>query len=506
MNNAKIKILVVLGCMTFAAAKTYAQNNLQRIDSLVNDLCQRNELSGNILVASKGQIVYKYSHGYADVADKKLNNDSSAFKLASLAKPFTAIAILQLEEKGKLKLDDAVVKYLPDFPFNDITIRQLLSHTSGLTDLQIFQAPHNADTSKIFSNADIIPAIKADKNAVIAKPGEKWSYSNTGFGILALIVEKITAISFGDYLTKYIFRPAEMSHTYISSILVNVNPGDKNRTKNYDFLSYAPSRLKVADSMKKYKITLVTLGGMLGFDNIISTTEDLLRFDQALYTAKLLSPSILQEAFVPTKLNNGQNVLCGWGKTRAYYGLGWMILCDSTYGKIVFHPGGDIGAVTILLRNITSNQTVIVLDNVTHRGVHATGVDIMTLLNNRHILADKQSLAKIYANCLFEKGADYAANRLNKLKADTSHYFMDERELNSIGYDLLNDGYHIEGLEALKLNTVLFPNSWNVYDSYGEALAKNGKKEEAIAMYKKSIKMNPGNNGGKDALKRLETK
>ncbi len=89
---------------------------------------------------------------------------------------------------------------------------------------------------------------------------------------------------------------------------------------------------------------------------------------------------------------------------------------------------------------------------------------------------------------------------------DTSHYYKDETELNGLGYDLLNDGHRLEGLQALKFNTFLYPNSWNVYDSYGEALAKNGKKEEAIAMYKKSIEMNPGNRGGKEALQRLETK
>jgi CubicO group peptidase (beta-lactamase class C family) len=362
---------------------------------LLITLNERNELSGNVLVATEGNVLYKHSFGYANVAHKTLNTDSSTFILASLAKPFTAVAILQLKEKGKLKLDDAASKYLLDFPYTHITIRQLLSHTSGLTDLQIFEGPYRADTNKIFSNADIIPAIRADKNALIAQPGEKYSYSNTGFGILVLIVEKIAGVPFQDYLRKQVFAPAKMDHTYINSRLIDQNPGDRNRTQNYDFLSYAPDRLLVADSMKKHKIELINLSGILGPDAVISTTGDLLRFDQALYGSKLLRQSTLQEAFTPVKLNNGQDATGGWGKIAWYSGLGWMILRDSTDGKIVFHPGGDAGAVTILLRNLTRHQTVIVLDNVTHRGVHSYAEVLLLSGKNEEAIAMYQLSVKM---------------------------------------------------------------------------------------------------------------
>ncbi|HEY2581250.1 MAG TPA: serine hydrolase domain-containing protein [Mucilaginibacter sp.] len=504
MKTIYIKVSAIITIISITTVNLYAQNNLQRIDSLVNDLYKNTELSGNILVASKGQVVYKSSHGYADVAGKILNSDSSAFQLASVSKTFTAVAILQLKEKGRLKLDDAVIKYLSDFPFNNITIRHLLSHTSGLTDFQVFEGPHRTDTNKIFSNADIIPAIKNDKQAMLFKPGEKWSYSNIGFGLLAMIVEKISGMPFQNYLAKYIFKLANMNHTYITTPLLVI--ADKNRTKNYDFLSYEPSRLKRVDSMPKYKIPYIILRGTMGNGNIISTTEDMLRFDQTLYSSKLLKPSTLKEAFTPTKLNDGKYALWGRKNTSAYYGLGWMILCDSTHGKIVFHSGGMPGAVTVFLRNITNNQTVIVLDNVLHRGVIATGVNIMYLLNEERIHPDKISIAKIYAIALFEKGPDYAAMRFNELKTDTAHYFMNEDELNELALHMLFDGHHTEALEGLKLNTILYPDSWNVYDSYAEALAMVGKKEEAIVMYKKSIKMNPDNGGGKNALKRLEAK
>jgi len=481
----------------------HAQNTTKRIDSLITALNERHEISGNILVAKDGSIIYKRSIGYANIAGGKLNNDSTTFILASLAKPFTAISILQLRDKGKLKLDDDVVKYLPDFPYGNISIRQLLSHTSGLVDMQIFEAPYRADTSKIFSNADIIPAIKGDKNALLAQPGEKYSYSNSGYGVLVLIVEKITGTHFQNYLQQHVFGPAKMSHTYIRSRLIDQNPKDPNRSENYDFPRYAPDKLLVADRLKKYRIELFNLSGILGPDAVISTTGDLLNFDQALYSSKLLKASTLQEAFTPARLNNGQPATGGWGKLLWYQGLGWMILRDTTNGKVVFHPGGDIGSVTILLRNISKRQTIILLDNVTHRSLHGTGVDIMNLLNSRTITSDKQSLANIYVNALFEHGTDFAITRFNTLKGDTAEYYVSEKELNDCGYALLNDGHKAEALEALRLNTLLYPNSWNAYDSYGELLLINGKKEEAIAMYRLSIKLNPNNEGGKKALKRL---
>lgn len=295
-----------------------------------------------------------------------------------------------------------------------------------------------------------------------------------------------------------------MYHTYISTPLIRMD--DENRTKNYDFVGYNPSQLRDVDSLRRYKIALITLGGIVGQGNIISTPGDLLLFDQVLYTAKLLKSSTLQEAFIPTLLNNGEYAELGWGNTKAYYGLGWMILCDSTYGKIVFHSGGMAGAVAIFLRNITRGQTLIMLDNVTHRGVHAAGVNLMYLLNNGVIITGKRSLAKVYANTLFKKGLDQAIIRFNEFKTDTAHYFMDERELNVLGLTLLYDGHQVEAVEALKLNTILYPWSWNVYDSYAEALLLAGKKQEAIATYQQSIKLNPGNDGGKRALQKIEGK
>jgi CubicO group peptidase (beta-lactamase class C family) len=501
--SLSIKLGLILSIFTVTGAK--AQSIPLKLDSLFTDLVKNNEFNGNVLAAADSRIIYQHSFGYADAERQLLNSEHTTFNLASVSKIFTAVAILQLKQKGKLGLDDPYVKYFPDFPWPAITLRQLLSHTSGLPDNQIFEKPYQQDPGKIYTLNDLIPAFRNDKRGLLFKPGEKYSYSNTGFGLLALLVEKRSGMKFQDYLKKYIFQPAGMAHTYIETPLIPV--ADPDRAIRYEFISYAPAHLKRVDSIKKDHISAVILGAIVGPDCVVSTTEDLLKFDRALYSDKLLKSEILEEAFRPALLNNGEKVVMGWANTVSYYGLGWMILCDSTFGKVVWHSGGDPGEVTVFLRNITRKQTVIVLDNITHRGLHPQGINAFYILNGGPVSTFKKSLAQAYARQLQEKGADAAAVLFNDLKTDTVHYYsMNERELNGMSYDMLDDGYTTEALEALKLNTLLFPDSWNAYDSYAEALARAGKKEEAIAMYKRSISINPGNQGGKNALKQLEAK
>ena len=499
MKCSQITRIVMGYCFVVMSQQLQAQS--AEIDSLFNSEVQQFAFNGNVLITEKGKIVYDHSFGYADVEGARLLNENSCFHLASVSKTITSTVILQLKDKGKLRLDDPVIKYLPDFPYPAITIRHLLSHTSGLPDFQIFEALHREDTGRIFSNEDLIPALKRYDRPMPA-PGEKWSYSNTGYALLALVVERISGMTFPAYLEKYIFKPAGMQHTYVQTSLLPVN--DTGRTVNYDFPSYNPSRLKRVSSMPHLRIPSVILGGIYGPGNVVSNTGDLLRFDEALYNGKLLKPATLEEAFTPARLNNGEKAAMGWGNGVSWYGLGWQILQDSSMGKVVWHTGGAPGMVTVFMRNLTRRQTVIVLDNVTHRKVHEDGMNTLYLLNKKQLPSPgKSSLAAIYVKALLKDGAEHAITVFNDLKSDTAHYYLDEMEMNIRGLEMLFDGQQQAGVEVLRLNTLLFPLSWNVYDSYAEALSFTGKKEDAVIMYRKSIRMNPDNKGGKEALEKI---
>ena len=483
------------------------QNKLAgRLDSFFTSLCNYKEINGNVLVARDGNIVFKHSFGFADFNNKKPIKDTSGFTLASVSKVFTAAAILQLRDRGKLQLSDFFVTYFPGFPYPGITIRHLLSHTSGLPDYELYEEQINEHPDKIFTNDDLLPSLKMWNKPLRFKPGEQWSYSNTNFCLLALLVEKLSKLKFQQYLYKYIFIPAKMNHTYFSTDYKNMP--NNNKVNNYEHPFLYSFKWQNVDSIKRYRWRLYNASGFVGQGNIITTTGDMMQFDDALYSGKILKLSTLDEAFSPTKLNNGLNCNADIGIGRASYGLGWFIQDDTTMGKIVWHTGGQPGAVSIFLRNITKKQMVIMFDNAFHTSLFANAFNAMALLNNQAVHFKKISLARDYGTALAEKGIDPAFCRLQELQADSLHYYISEDDMNELGlrllYEATFDGHNILALEVLKLNILLFPKSFNTYDSYGEALAKAGKKEEAIFMYKKSIELNSGNEGGKKALEELQ--
>jgi len=496
MKNIALTILLLISNLVLSA-----QNSVQRIDSLVVLKNAEYELSGNILIAEKGKVIYRKSTGIGNTLANTPVTSVSSFNLASVSKIFTSVAILQLTEQGKLSLSDPVKKYIPELNNGLISISQLLSHTSGLADLQMLEKPYAEDTSKVFTIADIPGAINKDKNAFRSAPGEKWSYSNSGYNLLALIVERVSRTSFSDYLTSHIFRPAGMLNTYINTVLINVK--DPNRVVGYDYLNFAPWKLLRADSLRQNHIELMHLDGLIGQSNIISTTADLLKFDRALYNGQIIKRSSLDKAFTPTRLNNGELATSGWKNNFCYYGLGWQILKDTSNGKVVFHTGGMPGAVTAFIRNITKDQTVIVLNNITHRSTHGSAMSLLYLLNGGVPQRDKKSMANEFSRTLVKHNVNEAWARFNSIKTDTTHFYLDEREMNLAGLSMFFNNHKTQGMEVLRLNTVLFPNSANVYDSLAMALAESDEKQNAILMYRRSLELNPKSASAVNALKKL---
>ena len=507
-RSLKSKLFFFLITLFVFSSNSFGQNSIERIDSFFNSVNNYNQINGGILIAENGSVIYKKSFGFADIENKMFNTDSTGFTLASVSKIFTSAAVLQLRDKGKLQLDDPFKKYFSDFPYPDITIRNLLSHTSGLPDYDLYEEQINERPNKIFTINDIIPSLKLWKKPLRSKPGEKWEYSNTNFCLLALLIEKLSDISFQKYIQKNIFIPSKMYNTYFLND--SIHAIDKNRAINYDHPFLYSYKFQNVDSMKQYRWRLYNASGFVGQGNIITTTEDLLKFDNALYSGKILKPATLAEAFTPTKLNNGENTNADIGIGKACYGLGWFIFNDTTNGKIVWHTGGQPGALSIFLRNISKKQTIIMFDNNFHKSLYVNGVNVMSILNNEPVKTKKISVTQDYGSTLTEKGIDAAFCELQKLQADSIHYYLSEDDMNELGLRLLYEasfnGHKELALEALKLNTLFFPKSFNTYDSYGEALANTGKKEEATFMYKKSLELNPDNEGGKRALEELQKK
>lgn len=500
MNKYNISKLILLCIFCTGTVCTNAQNGQTSLKGYFSALEKNQQFNGNILIAEDGKIIYQASFGNADNDTKRLNTPRSVFPIMSITKTFTATAILQLQEKGKLRVTDFVNRYLPEFPYSTITIRHLLSHTSGLPSCQpLFDSLRLRQPDKIFTNADILPRYAALRPPLQYQPGENGNYDNINFIFLAILIEKVSGISYHDFVQKNILDHAGMTHTIFPEI--NFNRYNQKEKVNLSLPSYYPhiysTTLENADTsiMEKFWHNY----NFMGFGEILSTTGDLFKYDQALYNGKLLKQKTLDGAFQHVNLNNGSDNPVG-------NGLGWNIQKDSTYGKIVLHGGGGMGLSAVLLRNISKHQTVIIIDNNHGQDglfVNSIAMDAIKILNGERVKSIGKSLAAEYGKTLVTMGTLQADKVLNKLLKDTINYNLSEEEFNSLGYDLLKNNKLAEAIETFRINTQLFPSSWNAYDSYGEALLKNGNKQGAIKMYKKSIELNPNNEGGKKALYKL---
>lgn len=490
-------LLFICSFVLFNSLNLRSQSTVDMLERYFSTAFRNKIFNGNVLIADNGKIVYKKSFGYADVAAKRLNSGTSTFHIASISKTFTATAILQLTEKGKLDIDDPVAKHLKNFPYPQITVRHLLSHSSGLPSFEVlFDSIRNEHPDTMFTNADIIPAYIALHPPLLYAPLSDYNYNNINFAILGLIVEELSGKPLHDYIKEHIFKPAGMADTFFPEIIFFHYTAQeaKNQSMMYRYrhwYSRMPERVDTVPFVAKYWYNY----NFEGFGEIISTTSDLLKYDQALYSNVLLQRSTLNAAFTPTILNSGK-------ANDAGFGLCWIIEQDSTFGKLVMHGGGVPGLHTFLLRNINNRQTCILLDN-NENDVEQLAMDALKILNKQSVSMPGKSIARIYARSLLSDGPGKARNILEELRKRSSDYTLSEEELNNVGYDLLGDNKIPLAIEVFKMNMELFPKSWNVYDSYGEALLKMEKKEQAIEMYKKSIEINPNNENGKKVLKEL---
>jgi CubicO group peptidase (beta-lactamase class C family) len=325
-----------------------AQTISWRIDSLMKSKAATKSFSGVLLVAENGKPVYTKAYGYRDFAKKIPLEKTDIFELASVSKQFTSMIIMMLKEKQQLQYDDPVEKYLT-IPYKGITVRQLLTHTSGLPDYQEIMDKY-WDKSKVAGNADAIAYLNKYAPPALFEPGTKYSYSNTGYLLLASIAEKVSGRDFIDLCREWIFIPLKMKNTDIRSL--EVKAATKNFAIGHIYIA-EQGRYVRADSFPSSDYT-IWLGNRKGPGRISSTAGDLLLWDQALYTGKLISQQTLAEAFTPMKLKDG---------SLSDYGFGWEISNDKVLGKIVYHTGDNPGYHTQIRRFTDVNKTIILLNN-----------------------------------------------------------------------------------------------------------------------------------------------
>jgi CubicO group peptidase (beta-lactamase class C family) len=329
----------------------FGQKKFQRIDSLFNSFQVNGQFNGNVLITEKGKLIYQKSFGLANEESKEELTENSVSELASCAKQFTTMAIVQLKEQGKLNYDDPIDKHLPELKeYHNVTVRHLLNHTSGMPDyMQLMDSLW--DKEKIATNQDIIYLFEAHRPPLLFEPNTKMEYSNTGYALLASIIEKLSGLSYATYLAKNFFIPLQMSNTFVFYRRYAPKKVIKNASELvYDFSS---NRFVLANNYNPSKI-VIWLDGIVGDATVNSTVSDLLKWDRALYQNTLITEKSKKDLYVPATLMNG---------TKIEYGLGLFLINDNTFGYYASNRGGWPGYATFIERHITSDNVIIILTN-----------------------------------------------------------------------------------------------------------------------------------------------
>lgn len=341
--------LIFLLSTTCLAQESYEK----KIDEYLHTQMQAQQIPGVALAVVKdGKIVLARGYGLANVEHQVPVKPETIFQSGSTGKQFTATAVMMLVEEGKLSLEDKITKYFPDAPesWNNITIRHLLTHTSGMTDY-----PDDFDLRRDYTEDELLQRIKTIPLAF--QSGEKWSYSNLAYVTLGILIHKVSGKFYGDFLQERVFKPLEMSTARIISeadIVPNRAAGYRvvnGQLKNQDWVS--PSLNTTADGA------------------LYLSVYDMAKWDAALYTEKLLKRTSLEQMWTPVKLNSGKTFP---------YGFGWG-LPNVRGHRVIEHGGSWQGFKAQISRYVDDKLTIILFANQTRANQAKLTHDIAAIIN-----------------------------------------------------------------------------------------------------------------------------
>lgn len=348
-----ILLMVVQTSVRAQAVSSPLPIRLKTLDSALTVLHNQAMFNGVVLVAEKGKLRYVKALGMVSGQSNEPLTPHSAFNLASVSKQFIALMIMQLQERGKLRYDQPVQTYLPDFPYPAITIRHLLTHTSGLPEYFDLAQRYTGPLDTL-TNAGMLQLLHQYKPALVFGPGDRWEYCNTGYVLLGSIITKVSGLPVETFFDQNIVRPLNLKNTYVYYLKSSTIP--RNRVVGFR-----------RESGRNVLNDLIRLDGVIGDGNVYASADDLLTWDQALYTEKLVKAGTLREAFAPVKLNSG---------ATHPYGFGWSV---EEKGRILTHTGGWVGFRTLIVRYVDQQQTLIVLTS----GTNDTSLQLRKILEGK---------------------------------------------------------------------------------------------------------------------------
>ncbi|WP_018750726.1 serine hydrolase domain-containing protein [Paenibacillus sanguinis] len=326
-----------------------------QLAALMQQIREQESFNGVILVAEQGEPLLYEAVGFAELSQgqepARMLTTESMFELASGSKPITALGIIRLQQLRHLKWDDPVSRWLPELPYPGITVRHLLNHTSGLPDyIALFS--EKWDHAQIAVNQDVLDMLAAHRPAPLFAPNDHWMYSNTGYIMLALLIERISGQSYADFLSEQIFQPLGMARTRVYNR--RLHPGAVPADYAWGYVYRLEHHGYVLPDIVPEMNYVYYLDGLQGDGMVNSTAMDLLRLDRALYDDKFIPPQLREVMFTPVTLHNGETF---------DYGFGWLIEQHPQLGRAVSHSGGWPGYATFVKRYIERDLTLILLQN-----------------------------------------------------------------------------------------------------------------------------------------------
>lgn len=443
------------------------------LDTYLRAATQNEQFSGTVLLTREGKPVFVRSYGMANYELGVPNSADTVFRLASVTKQFTALAVMQLQEQGKLKVNDPICLYLSDCPasWQPITIRHLLNHTSGIPNFSSLP-----DWDEVLSRRDYTPveqiALFRDLPLKFT-PGEKYDYSNSGYHLLGLIIEHVSKTGWGEYVRQRILAPLGMTHSGDDNTRVLI----PNRASGY---------YSLGTTFINAPIISRTVGYAAG--GLYSTVGDLLLWDRALVPGKLVSQASLDAMFTPAKNN---------------YGFGWRI--GERFGRREMdHSGSDNGFSTYIIRFPADNLTAIVLSNSDRASAGKVGNAMAAIAFGQPVTLPVAQLREILWDRIDRGGVSDAIAHYRDLKRSGAKFDFSDDALVGLGYDLYEARRYADANAIFRFNLTIYPKSAYSRDGLADIAVAEGDRTGAITLFEQSLALDPTNTYASNALRRLE--
>jgi CubicO group peptidase (beta-lactamase class C family) len=456
-----------------------AQSKKDKLDEIMKTYHGFNMFDGAVLVAENGKVIYKSAFGMANHEWNIPNTTDSKFMIGSVSKPLTAILMLIQVQKGLIDLDKTIADYLPEFKKNGnrISIRQLLSHSSGMPNYDIIPDFFPRISRQNFSREDYVKLYM--DSALVFEPGKSYYYSSWGYFTLGYIMERVTGKSYSQLMKEDIFDKLGMTGTG-SYHHMQIVP---KRASGYD---YSLGGYTSADFRDQ--------SNTMGTGDLYSTVEDLFKLHIAISNNSLLNKKLTDEMFTP-------------GIRPWRYGFGWFnqnfkyTPTDSVFSN--YHLGMTEGFLSFMIRIPSTNSLVVFLCNSSPTHFFGIATNLMKVLYDKPVVL-KQPVHKALESMLAEKNGEQAVAAYKAMKKDTAHYYIDWLAMDQLGNQVFTLKRYEDARIIFENNASEFPERDLTLFSLAKTYEIIGRKEDAINWYKKVLQLNPGYEEAKNRLKELE--